>query len=315
MALTRTSLPGPTGSPPGFEGVPLRTGGRLPGPLDFHSIFLADLAATKAAKAATTTPTLVMPPPTGDMTKYARVVTWPLYGQSGPQTTDISQGNLGDCPLPSLLAAMANIPSGRKKITDMLTEHKDKVITDLSALKGSLSGEQPAGNITSQRWFTVAIGGKSIDVSDVFFTDDADSGWSLLYMQASDTASVLWACVIEKACAALLGGYDKLNEVLTVNAMWKIVLRADPHGFEIGPKTSLDKIKEYAAAASKQPTILASQNDPDLEKRSQQKVLHSHGYAVLKLRGNNVDLYNPWGNALTLSVAEIKLYFQAMFYP
>jgi hypothetical protein len=44
-------------------------------------------------------------------------------------------------------------------------------------------------------------------------------------------------------------------------------------------------------------------------------VLHSHGYAVLKLRGNNVDLYNPWGNALTLSVAEIKLYFQAMFYP
>ncbi|HEX6793170.1 MAG TPA: C2 family cysteine protease, partial [Casimicrobiaceae bacterium] len=216
MALTKTSLPGPAASPPGFENVPLRTGGRLPGPLDFHAIFLADVAATKAAKTAAAIPTLAMPTPYGQMTKYARVVKWPLYGDSGPQTTDISQGGLGDCPLPALLAAMANIPSGRKKIRDMITEHKEQVITDLSALRGALADEQPAGNITSQRSFTVTIGGKSIDVSDVFFTDVADSGWSLLYMQASDTASVLWACVIEKACSALLGGYDKLNEVLTV---------------------------------------------------------------------------------------------------
>jgi len=315
MALIKTSLPGPTGSPPGFESAPLRTGGRMPGPLDFHAIFLADVAATKAAKTAAAIPTLAMPTPYGEMTKYARVVKWPLFGESGPRTTDISQGGLGDCPLPALLAAMANIASGRKKIVEMITEHKDKVITDLSALKGALSDEQPAGNITSQRYFTVVIGGKSIDVSDVFFTDVADQGWSLLYMQASDTASVLWACVIEKACSALLGGYDKLNEILTVNAIWKMVLGADPNGFAIGPKTSLDKIKDYASAASKVPTIVASKEDSNLETKSQHKVLHSHGYAVLKLRGNNVDLYNPWGNALTLSVAEIKLYFQAMFYP
>src|SRR5690348_16175210 len=121
--------------------MPLRTGGRLPGPLDFHAIFLADVAATKAAKAAAAVPTLAMPTPYGDMTKYARVVAWPLYGGSGPQTTDISQGGLGDCPLPALLAAMANIGSGQKKIVDMIVEHKDKVITDLSKLKGSLSGE------------------------------------------------------------------------------------------------------------------------------------------------------------------------------
>lgn len=316
MALIASSLPGPTGSPPGWEDAPLRTGGRLPGPLGFHAIFLADVAATKAAKAAAAIPTLVMPPPLGDnVTKYARIVPWPLFGTSGPLTTDISQGGLGDCPLPAILAAMANTPSGRKTITDMITEHKDKVITDLSALKGKLADEQPPGNIASQRYFTVTIGGKSIDVSDVFFTDVADRGWSLLYMQASDTASVLWACVIEKACATLLGGYDKLNEVLTANAIWKMVFGADPHGFAIGPKSSLEKIKESASAAGKAPTILASNNDKNLEKKSKEKVLDSHGYAVLKLRGNDVDLYNPWGKALTLSVVEIKLYFQAMFYP
>ena len=308
MALVISELPGPIGSPHGFQ-----TGGRLPGPLGFRSIFLAGAGATKVAKAATT-PTLVMPTPLADGTKYARVVSWPLYGKSGPLTTDISQGTVGDCPLPALLAAITNTPTGGKTITDLIVEHKATVITDLSAMRSSLSSEQPAGNITSQRYFTVTVGGKAIDVSDVFFTDEA-TNWSLLYMQGSSTASVLWACVIEKACALLLGGYDKLNEVQTVNAIWKMILRADPNGFAIDGKTSLAKIKATASKAGTVPTIVASNNDKNLDKKSKGKVLDSHGYAVLKVNGNNVELYNPWGSKVAVSVAEIKLFFQAMFYP
>jgi len=314
MALVISSLPGPVGSPPGFEDTPAGTGGRVPGPLGFRTIFLAVPGAVKVAKAAVP-PTLVMPTPLADGTKYARVVTWPLYGKSGPVTTDISQGTVGDCPLPALLAAITNTPTGAKTITDMIVEHKGTVVTDISAMRDKLSGEQPAGNITSQRFFTVTVGGKSVDVSDVFFTDEADSGWSLLYMQASSGASVLWACVIEKACATLLGGYEKLNEVQTVNAIWKMILRADPNGFSIGAKTSLAKITDAASRAGTVPTVVASNNDKDLEKRSKGKVLNSHAYAVLKLAGREMILYNPWGNKIQLSVAEIKLFFQAMFYP
>jgi len=266
---------------------------------------------TKAAKAHTTK----MPhafDSANNTTKIARSVDWPLFGKSGPKTTDIAQGALANCPLPTILAAMANTPSGRKQIQEMVTEHSDAAITDLTDVLDQVSDQ--TGTVSSKRYFTVKLT-HEIEVSDVLYTDEGETGWGPLYMHASGTgAPVLWACVIEKAYAVQEGGYNKLDE-MAVNKVWKDILGVKPNGFDITEKTDLKKISERADDASKVPTILASKNDKAIEETSKHKVVSDHGYAVLGIKGNSINLYNPWGNAVTLPLSDIPKYFQSMFYP
>jgi len=316
---------GPARIPGPFGTVPVSVDGKYPnmpgnarGPAGYYPLFdtkNGPAGTQTATKAATKAHAFKMPKAfdsASATTKVARVVDWPLFGKSGPKTTDISQGALPNCPLPTILAAMANTADGRKRILAMVTPHDDAAVTDLSDVLDQVSDQ--TGSVTSKRYFTVKLA-KEIEVSDVLYTDDADSGWSPLYMQASDSGSpVLWACVIEKAYAVQEGGYDKLNEMV-VNKVWKDILGAKPNGFEINGKTDLEKIRERAANASKVPTILASKNDKSIEDASKQKVVHDHGYAVLGMTGNTVNLYNPWGNAVSLPIGDIRKYFQSMFYP
>jgi hypothetical protein len=154
--------------------------------------------------------TLKMPPPAADSrTKNAREVTAKLFLKGGPAPGDVQQGSLATCPLASLLAALAHTPNGRKHIQGMVAEHPAAVVTDLSGVAGDLDSPPQGNKILSKRSFTVTLGGQSIEVSDVLYTDDADRNWSLIYMQSLTAA--LWPPVIEKAYAVLEGGYDKLN--------------------------------------------------------------------------------------------------------
>jgi len=256
-------IPGPFGM------MPFGTGGNFPtqsnnvrGPAGYRPLFAGPgVPATTATKVRT----FEMPRALDDVTsKKAHRIDWKLFGSSGPKPTDVSQGALPNCPLAALLGAMANTSSGRKRIQDLVTEHSDAAVTNLAGVADQLT-EQGSNNIASTRYFTVNLG-KSIEVSDVFYTNDADSGWSLLYMQAPDSGTpVLWACVIEKAYAVMLGGYPKLDK-MSLNTVWKVVMGTDPNGFAVTEKTDLERIRKAATNATNVPTVAASRDDKSIEK-------------------------------------------------
>jgi hypothetical protein len=163
--------------------------------------------------------------------------------------------------------------------------------------------------IRSSRDFVVSIEGKPVEVSDVFYTDDADANWSLIYM--SSVSGVLWAPVVEKACADVLGGYDKFqNNKTTVNRFWKMLLNKDPDpgSFSVDDQTDLKKILDAAADAVTTPTIGASRTDAS-------KVPGHHGLVIMGKTGNNIDLFDQArGQQTTLSAQDFRKNFLAIFY-
>jgi Calpain family cysteine protease len=302
MALQHkgAQLPGPLGR--SDAGI----GGRLPGPLGFRLVWVAAPGAVAQVKK-----TLKMPPPaSGDESYYVHSFTSKLYNKGGPAVVDVQQGALAVCPIAAILAALAHTASGRKHIESVIGEHSGVVETDLAAVAGKLNGAN--SKIVTNRYFAVTLGKKTFEVSDVLYTDDADRNWSPLYMK--EPTEALWACIIEKAFAVQMGSYEELDrEGTTLNHFWKILLGTDPKVLPVTDDTDLSKIKSIAAAASNVPTVGASRDDPKVGEQSRGKVSSWHGYAILGLRGSNIELYDPHRKKLELSLAEFRSYFQAMF--
>jgi hypothetical protein len=297
--------------------VPGGVGARRPGPLRFGWWLLADTAATTAVK------TLKMPKPSPDnKTKIARAVPWSL-GKDKPAPGDIRQRVLANCQLAAILAALANTASGRPRISALVDEHPATVLTDLSDVLDELA--PPEGNkpkvtaITSNRYFTVTLARGSAEVSDVFYTDEATSGWSMIYMDSPNKAGSehLWPCVIEKGYAVLLGNdYDKLNSMvingkpyLPAEEVWTTVVGKKPDILGITQDTDLSTIQARFTDAPQIPTIAAS-----AAAVTAKKLMTSHGYAVLRLSGDTITLYDPDQAAnITVSLkTEFRSNFQAI---
>jgi hypothetical protein len=292
----QSRLPGPLGPLPAG-------GGRLPGPLSFGpGIFLAPNQTAKAIKK------LTMPPPAGGAkTIVARDVPWSLYAKTAPALADVSQGALANCPLASLLAALAYTGSGQKLIQSIVAEQAGVVETDLSGVADRLE-EPPSGNrIMTTRYFTVKLGGKTFEVSGVLYTDDADRNWTPAYMRSP--TNIIWPCVIEKAYAVKEGGYENLDSKgLTANAIWEVVVGAKPGGFEVGAKTDDAKIRAAAENAARTPTIAASKDEAT-------DVTAWHGFAVLGMKDGGIELYDPMMvRRQTVSLAVFHKNFQAVLF-
>jgi hypothetical protein len=292
----QSRVPGPLGPLPAG-------GGRLPGPLSIGpGIFLAPKQAAKAIKK------LTMPPPAGGAkTIVARDVPWSLYAKATPALADVSQGALANCPLASLLAALAYTAVGQKYLEGIVTEQAAVVETDLSAVADRLE-EPPSGNrITSTRYFTVKLGGKAFEVSGVLYTDDADRNWTPAYMRSP--TSVIWPCAIEKAYAVKEGGYEELDSKgLTANAIWEVVVGAKPGGFEVNARTDDAKIRAAVDNAARVPTIAASKDEAT-------DVTGWHGFAVLGMKSGGIELYDPMMvRRQTVSLAVFHKNFQAILF-
>jgi hypothetical protein len=252
--------------------------------------------------------TLTMPPlaaePKAD--KEAHEVTRDLYKGSAPATRDVEQsGNLSNCPIASILAALAHTPTGQQHIQKMIVGHRGTVVTDLSGVAGDLNSPPKDNKIISQRYFTVKLDNKSVDVSDVFYTfEDRDE--SLIYMRSPTRA--LWPSVIEKAYAAREGSYDKLSGVdITANEFWKVIVGKDPVVLPITDKTDLSEIRTVAAAASKVPAIGAS------KAKGTKRVTSWHGLAILGIHDATIELYDPMSReTIKLSLKEFRDDFQAI---
>src|SRR3984957_4107594 len=278
--------PGPLGR---FEGT---LGGRTPGPLDFQQVDLGkSQAATKAIK------DLPMPPPAAGSSTIiqARSIGWDL-AKDIPSERDVKQGELANCPVAAILAAMGHTPGGRKRIHSMITEYintqikttfSKEVLATLSAKMDDPDYKRPEKEILSKRYFTVNLG-SAIEISDVFYIKYTDgSDVSMIYMDSPKRA--LWPCVIEKAYAVKIGSYDDLDDDTkhTVNEFWAVLVGAKPDGFSINENTDLTKISTAAKAAGTIPTIAASKDDAT-------KVTAHHGYAVMGIQGSTIELYNPY---------------------
>jgi hypothetical protein len=298
--------PGPLGR---LEGV---LGGRIPGPLDFQQVDLGkSQTATKAVKE------LAMPPPAAGSSTIiqARSIGWDL-AKDTPSERDVKQGELANCPVAAILAAIAHTPGGRKRIDSLITEYVNaqvkttfskEVLATLSAKMDDPDYKRPEKEILSKRYFSVNLG-SSIEVSDVFYVKYSDgSGVDMIYMDSPKRA--LWPCVIEKAYAVKIGSYDDLDDDTkhTVNEFWAVLVGAKPDGFAINENTDLTKISTAAKAAGTIPTIAASKDDAT-------KVTAHHGYAVMGIQGSTIELYNPYARTEKLSLTDFRSSFSAMFF-
>src|SRR3984885_2490297 len=294
--------PGPLGR---FEGT---LGGRIPGPLDYQQVDLVKAqAATNAVKE------LPMPPlAAGSSTIIqARSISWDL-AKDVPSERDVKQGELANCPVAAILAAMAHTAGGRKRIDSLITEYvntqvkttfsKEVLATLSSKLDDDSDYKRPEKEILSKRYFAVNLG-SSIEVSDVFYINYTEgSDVNPIYMDSPRKA--LWPCVIEKAYAVKIGSYDDLDDDTkhTVNEFWTVLVGSKPDGFSITESTDLTKISAAAKAAGTIPTIAASKDDAT-------KVTAHHGYAVMGIQGSTIELYNPYARTEKLSLTDFRSSF------
>ena len=295
-------------------------GGRVPGPIG-RTLWQKQSPAPAGATVTKAMTFTVMPPPSKTSTVMeARLVSWDLF-KGEPATTDVRQGELATCPIAAILAALAHTAWGQKHIKGMIQEHKTTagVRTTLAAdvvkelarkLDDDPDYRKPSSKILSDRYFTVTLGGKLIDVSDVFYTTYTD-GTSLnpIYMQARPPASpekareALWPAVIEKAYAAQVGSYEKLDDYgptgTTLDVYWTTILGLRPQTIAMTDATALSTISSAAAKASQSPTVGAS-------KKTAKKVSDTHGFAVMGIQGSQVELYDPWGKTVKISLDDFR---------
>jgi hypothetical protein len=255
-----------------------------------------------------------MPPPTKDNdSKDVHMVTWPLFAARSPALQEVKQApGIANCPVASILAALAFTPAGRNILKRMVSETAATVVTDVSGLPKDTLSNPPAGNsLTSPRYFTVKLPGGSIDVSDVLYTDDHDSGWSPLYLRDPSEGS-LWASVIEKALAVQLKSYENFDALnLTANDFWQMITGDAPGGIAIKDDTPLTDITRAASAAIRVPSIGASKPDS----KDVKFVSEFHGFAMLGLEGSKIKLYDAAkAKTILLSPADFRHDFQAILF-
>ena len=309
--------PGPIGMSPG--GI----GGRLPGPLGFGGLVVSQSSVTKVVTKSTT-----MPPPTNTSTQIeARQVDWKLF-PGAPAVTDVRQGELATCPIASILAALAHTEWGRDRIKGkkgIVKEVKAPagVKTTLSAaVVKQISSTDPddrkqKNDLISDRYFTVALKDPPLEVSDVFYVEYTDGTiMDPLYMQHRPSMSpekareALWPAVIEKAYAHMIGNYEKLDDYgpkgITVDVYWTAIVGSKPTTIHIKEDTDLSIIRKAAEAASRLATIGAS-------RETTTKVSDKHGYAVLGIQGSRIELYDPWGKSVKITLEEFRTDFSHIF--
>jgi len=321
MTITQNGarFPGPLGTVTG------NWNGRIPGPLDFKQVDLSKGPATKSS-----TKILAMPPPTATSSSPIRAIAadWKLsYPKDTPSTEDVKQGELANCPVAAILAALAHTASGRARINSLITEYTGTSVktTFTDAIIDTLWGKTrddpdykdhpddykpPVKEIMSQRYFHVALGG-GVEVSDVFYIHyGTEANVGMVYMESPN--SVLWPCVIEKAYAVIIGSYEDVDDDQKhkVDEFWPALVGSKLQGFGIDDKTDLSRIGDVVKAATRIPTIGASRDQDGIVTG----VDGHHGFAVLGMQGSKVELYDPHGKKVTLSLEDFRKSFKAIYY-
>jgi hypothetical protein len=246
-------------------------------------------------------------------------------GDGKPVTKQVQQGELPNCPIAGILAALGNTDVGQKYLDGAITEYRGATVkTTLSGdvlAKLTWPGEDPddkpqVKELQSQRYFVVSIKNlkkEAREVHDTFYvryTDGTD--YDLIFMHSP--GNVLWPSVIEKACAL---HYDSSYPAMadwrthTANDYWKLVVGSDPGGFPVDDSTDIGKIRDAGKEARRTPTLAASR-----EHLPSPSPVHSwHGHAVLDATDTTIQLYDPMdAKTITLPLEDFRKLFQTILF-
>src|SRR5215469_5816425 len=238
-------------------------------------------------------------------------VSTPLFKGNATFTQIKQAPGIANCPVASILSAFA-FATGGTFIKSMVTEKPDDVSTDISKIPPSRLSNPPKSNtVKSGRYFIVKLRGGGVEVSDVLYTDDHDSGWSPFYLRdpGDDT---IWGSIIEKALAVQFKGYENFDALDTkANEFWARISGVDPGGIAIDNSTSLDDILDAAKKSLHRPTIGASKPDSaDVKIASE-----FHGYAMLGAQDSKIKLYDAAkATTIFISTADFRHDFQAILW-
>lgn len=217
------------------------------------------------------------------------------------ELNDIDQGQTGDCYLLSSMGALAksnpNLFDGKNEDSIVQKEGDNYVVTFYPRLHRA-----------SKERTKVAI-----TVSPEVLTDRTGRP---LYQGLAD--GELWAVVVEKAYAQLLGGYDNIEGGTPREALatltGKEAKTIDPKFYK--KKDLLARLLE--ALDKKQPVIFSSSGKgenpiqiPLLNTtNATQTLLEGHAYTLDRVQNDSIFLYNPHGQQhLEINPSQVKTYF------
>jgi len=226
----------------------------------------------------------------------------PLYNQglgdeSAIDMNDIDQGGAGDCYYLSSAAALAKThPELFEGENSIIQKNGENYEVTLHLRESRTSKKRTPTIITVSPNVLVDKDGKP------------------KYQGLGDNE--LWAIVLEKAYAQVLGGYDNIEGGTTNEALGVLTGREtislDPNS--LSNEDLLKKIEE--SIDCQYPTTFSSTGTGEKEEEisfggKTQKLFQGHAYTLEKVEGNTIFLYNPHGERhLELDVNLVKKHFR-----
>lgn len=187
------------------------------------------------------------------------------------QHDDINQGKFGDCYLLSSLAAIA--------------------IKDPNLIK-KLIKDNGDGTYTVQFYE---------DGLPVYITVDAELPveknlcFSSEKGAFSSDSGELWPSIIEKAYAKWQGGYEVIGRGAPASVGLEALTGINTTEFVVGSEENIqDKIRQAYNAGD--PIVVSTVGFGDTPDPVNPNLVAGHGYAVEKIEGDVIYLYNPWGH-------------------
>lgn len=288
-------------------------GGRVPGPLGAPGGSPPVSLQSGAAIVE-----LIEPEPVFGQSAALQNVNLPLFAgeQNAPVPEDMVQGNLNNCPVAAILAALAHVEP--ETVAGMIARSTAEV--------RSRRRSDPPDSLPyrTDRLYTVQfLGGHPVQVSSFLYY----TGGAIAYARSPEDRAA-WMSYIEKAYAVFRGGgsYNRLNTTTqlgqppSLNQVMEDL--AGPYDFaDIAENlmyrhhsdsvalTDAD-LRQMLARANHRATVAGSRDDGIPE-----SFVPGHAYTVLGRTGNSVSLRNPQGGpdaAVTLSFNEFKTIFRAV---
>jgi hypothetical protein len=218
---------------------------------------------------------------------------------------DVAQGNLGDCYFLALLGAIA-----RKRpefIENMIEDHNDGTYSVTFQQYQGISG------------FFGSRTGMKVKVDSKFWTDGKGTP---NYAKTGDVGAKgpeLWVMIIEKAWAALNGGYENIlgGNTKKDNAR-AAVTGKNADEYVPSNLTASDLLAKVKAHFNEKdlPVTFGSHvsGNPETETKMQKDgVVMDHEYVLDGISGDKLSLYNPWGGStpgLSVDAEFIRKHFR-----
>jgi hypothetical protein len=227
---------------------------------------------------------------------------------SGVDVTDVEQGNLGDCWFLSAVMAVAKTsPQAIKRLIKPLSEKRE----GCDVYEVTLYERHTIGSPTAH---TVRV--------DDMFVEEADGTPTYAHPQQRSAAGPeLWVMLLEKAWAAINGGYSKIHfgdsraGLVAVSGHDVDTMSPSSHSTKALTKELRER---YSAKKPMTISTYAKFDDKqlaDMKSFVKKEVVPSHAYAITRVDADSehVDIRNPWGgetHLLNFPISWLEFWFE-----